>query len=59
MKNARERCPTCDRESVAEFAPFCSKGCRGRDMLRWLNEGYRVPGPPVTDGLDSEDNPSL
>lgn len=63
MKNAREHCPICAKESVAEFAPFCSKGCRGRDMLQWLNEGYRIPAHPAEDGaedrLDSDDNRSL
>lgn len=59
MKSAPEHCPICDKESVAEFTPFCSKGCRGRDMLQWLNEGYRIPAHPEEDGLDSDDNPSL
>lgn len=44
------------------FSPFCSQGCRDRDLLRWLGEGYRVAGPPADDdgreigidGLDSE-----
>jgi endogenous inhibitor of DNA gyrase (YacG/DUF329 family) len=26
-------------------SPFCSQGCRDRDLLQWLGEGYRVPGP--------------
>ncbi len=42
--------------------PFCGQGCRDRDLLNWLGEGYRVPGPaadpdaaaPGDDGLDSE-----
>lgn len=57
--SAPEHCPICDHESVTAFAPFCSKGCRGRDMLQWLNEGYRIPGQPEEDRLDSEDNASL
>ncbi len=44
------------------FSPFCSQGCRDRDLLKWLGEGYRVAGPPSdpegreidADGLDSE-----
>lgn len=24
---------------------FCSQGCKDRDLLKWLDEGYRVPGP--------------
>jgi endogenous inhibitor of DNA gyrase (YacG/DUF329 family) len=30
---------------VAETKPFCSQGCKDRDLLKWLDEGYRVPGP--------------
>jgi endogenous inhibitor of DNA gyrase (YacG/DUF329 family) len=39
--------------SAARFAasrprshtPFCSQGCRDRDLLNWLGDAYRVPGP--------------
>ena len=31
----------------AEHAPFCSRGCKDRDLLQWLGDGYRIPGPPV------------
>ncbi|PZU56530.1 MAG: DNA gyrase inhibitor YacG [Sphingobium sp.] len=39
-------CPVCGRPQVAENRPFCSTACRDRDLLQWLGEGYRVPGPP-------------
>jgi endogenous inhibitor of DNA gyrase (YacG/DUF329 family) len=47
---------------MTPFSPFCSQGCRDRDLLQWLGEGYRVPGPTANaegheidaDGLDSE-----
>ena len=39
------RCPACGNPTVAEHKPFCSRGCRDRDLLKWLNEGYRIPGP--------------
>jgi len=42
---------------VAAHAPFCSQGCRDRDLLQWLGDGYRIPGPPADEqsesGLDS------
>ena len=47
------RCPICDKPASAELTPFCSRGCRDRDLLQWLGEGYRLPGPPATDGLDT------
>jgi endogenous inhibitor of DNA gyrase (YacG/DUF329 family) len=57
-----EHCPLCGRPAGAAHKPFCSQGCRDRDLLNWLGEGYRVAGPPADpdaalpgdDGLDSE-----
>ena len=40
-------CPLCKKPKTAAFAPFCSQGCKDRDLLQWLGEGYRVPGPPA------------
>ncbi|MEP2990352.1 MAG: DNA gyrase inhibitor YacG [Parasphingorhabdus sp.] len=42
------RCPVCKKSQVVEFKPFCSAGCKDRDLLQWLGEGYKVPGPPVS-----------
>jgi len=42
------RCPLCDKVTVADYKPFCSAGCKDRDLLKWLGDGYRVPGPPVS-----------
>jgi hypothetical protein len=50
-------CPVCGKPPVPAHAPFCSQGCRDRDLLQWLGDGYRVPGPPVDpDGLDMPDS---
>ena len=38
-------CPLCGRPSVEKHAPFCGQGCKDRDLLKWLGEGYRIPGP--------------
>jgi hypothetical protein len=40
-------CPLCGRPVLPEHAPFCSQGCKDRDLLKWLGEGYRIPGPPA------------
>ncbi len=48
-------CPMCKKPAAAGYAPFCSKGCRDRDLLKWLDDGYSVPGEPApvpTDDLD-------
>lgn len=63
IRNGKQKgCPLCGQPTAAPFGPFCSQGCRDRDLLRWLGEGYRVPGPATdaqggeidADGLDSE-----
>ena len=47
MSNLRSKpCPGCRKPPQPEFAPFCSRGCKDRDLLKWLGEGYRIPGPP-------------
>ena len=48
-------CPICGRKSEPASRPFCSKRCADIDLARWLNEGYRLPGPDEedSDGLGS------
>ena len=41
------KCPGCGKPVAARHDPFCSQGCRDRDLLKWLDEGYRIPGPPA------------
>ena len=59
----RAACPLCGNPSADDHAPFCSQGCRDRDLLNWLGDSYRVPGPPADenglDGLDSDRRPPL
>lgn len=52
-------CPLCGKPPADQHAPFCSRGCKDRDLLRWLDGGYRIPGPAAPgsiggQGLDSE-----
>src|SRR3546814_7365323 len=42
-----ETCPICGKPTDPEHKPFCGRGCRDRDLLKWLGEGYRVPAEPV------------
>ena len=54
-------CPICGKPKTTEHAPFCSQGCKDRDLLKWLGEGYRIPGPAADEqsqtlgGVDSEE----
>ncbi|MES2902911.1 MAG: DNA gyrase inhibitor YacG [Pseudomonadota bacterium] len=48
-------CPLCAKPAQPDHAPFCSRGCKDRDLLKWLGEGYAIPGPPADrDGLDRD-----
>jgi endogenous inhibitor of DNA gyrase (YacG/DUF329 family) len=40
----RDACPICRKPTDLAFKPFCSRGCKDRDLLQWLGEGYRLPG---------------
>ena len=42
---ASKSCPICRKPRSTEFDPFCSSRCRDRDLSRWFNDGYAVPGP--------------
>lgn len=44
---SRSACPICRAPSDPTHKPFCSRGCRDRDLLQWLGEGYRLPGTAV------------
>ena len=62
MPNTSKPCPVCGKPPSTDHTPFCSRGCKDRDLLKWLAEGYRIPGPPADErgdeigGLDSEDS---
>ena len=66
-RGRRDGCPLCGKQPSGSHGPFCGQGCRDRDLLKWLGEGYRVPGPPAegmgadsdADGVDSERRPPL
>ena len=46
----RNTCPICGKLPELQYkSRFCSRGCKDRDVLNWLGDGYRVPGPPADD----------
>ena len=48
-------CPSCGRPRAEDYKPFCSRGCRDRDLLGWFGESYRVPIDQPVDGTADED----
>jgi len=55
-------CPLCGKPAAADHAPFCSRGCKDRDLLKWLGDGYRIAGAPADEsdlaGVDRGDDDS-
>ncbi len=59
MRRVPKPCPFCGQPPSPEHEPFCSRGCKDRDLLKWLGDGYRIPGSPVDPaGLDSGEDES-
>ena len=55
MPSPPKPCPLCGKPPRGEFQPFCSRGCKDRDLLQWLGDGYRIPGPAADPArLDSD-----
>ena len=55
-RKPKSSCPICGKAGNADHAPFCSRGCKDRDLLKWLGEGYRIPGPAAPSaGVDTEE----
>ena len=56
-------CPRCRKRVPDEanpFRPFCSERCRLKDLGRWIEEDYAIPGenrplPEGEPGPDDED----
>ena len=40
-----KKCPVCGKPRSAEHTPFCGQRCRDRDLVKWLADGYALPGP--------------
>jgi hypothetical protein len=56
-KSKAKTCPLCGKPESHEHAPFCSRGCKDRDLLKWLGEGYSIPGPAADPArVDSEES---
>ena len=47
-------CPICKKPTNPDFEPFCSKTCKNTDLLKWINEDYRIPTQEPVEG-DAED----
>ena len=55
MNRTTRKCPVCGKPRSDEHTPFCSTRCRDRDLVRWLDDGYVLPGQPVDPDNDIPD----
>jgi len=49
------RCPSCRKEVPFEdnpYRPFCSRGCKGLDLMHWASENYRIKGKSEEEDKD-------
>ena len=42
-------CPICEKESHADYRPFCSKRCADVDLSKWLSGSYAIPSSAEDD----------
>jgi len=56
MTSATKKCPICGRPRQPEHTPFCSTRCRDRDLVKWLDDGYALPGPRVDPDPERDDD---
>jgi uncharacterized protein len=54
------KCPICNRtikpRSENAAFPFCSARCKTIDLGKWVNEEYRIAGPPTEPGQEEEED---
>ena len=36
------KCPTCKKQPIKMYAPFCSKKCSDSDLIKWLSDEYQI-----------------
>ena len=49
-------CPLCGKPTAHDVRPFCSRGCRDRDLNAWFDEDYKIAAP-IHEESDSDDVP--
>lgn len=42
-------CPMCDKPTVPDYRPFCSKRCADLDLAKWLGGSYAIPSDDPDD----------
>ena len=37
-RTIKTECPTCKKDSIEHYTPFCSKKCSDIDLMKWLSD---------------------
>ena len=48
-------CPICDKQTHADYRPFCSRRCADIDLGRWITGSYAVPSQSEDDVEELQD----
>lgn len=43
------RCPICERPTVHQYRPFCSRRCAAIDLGHWIDGTYAIPAEAVAE----------
>jgi endogenous inhibitor of DNA gyrase (YacG/DUF329 family) len=50
------KCPQCGKPGAQKTRPFCSRYCKDKDLINWLDGRYVVPGvSAAAQNVDEED----
>lgn len=52
-------CPVCGQATTYRmnpFRPFCSRTCKDKDFLKWVEGEYRIPSQPCEDDIRESEN---
>ncbi|MBX9697413.1 MAG: DNA gyrase inhibitor YacG [Alphaproteobacteria bacterium] len=41
------QCPQCGKPGEQKTRPFCSRHCKDKDLINWLDGRYVVPGASI------------
>ncbi len=39
-----------------KWRPFCSEGCKLRDLAKWVDGDYWIPGEPIKEPADDDED---
>lgn len=60
QRELKVNCPTCKEiviwSDASPYRPFCSERCKLIDFGEWANERNTIPGDPLLQPVDDDEN---